>query len=297
MPQKRHVIYTALSALCLAACNGNSSAITVIDEKPTTLMARPPATARYVKPVVDPATRASVDTLARHLAMQLASVGARKRLVSSLKASTADDEHKLALGQLRAGLREGAGAALGVRVSPVVSGMTEAFANLDSDLEVYLPVRSQRESYTGDDELLVAWALQEDEAPIAYTAAGERRVLPVDQPPAQPVLVIVPREEAEMDQVALDADCANRSNRAGAVGTWSCNPRAIRARQRRAGPVAASVLTQGATAKRPFAAPPSALIVPPRRRPSIARGDDASRIVHRRVVPVGLERAVDAWRP
>ena len=142
-----------------------------------------------------------------------------------------------------------------MRVSKTAGGQPRNFGKLDQELEVYLPIRAQREKYNGDDELLVAWQLQEDEAPVAYTSAGERVLLSLDQPPVQPTLVIVPREDADMDQVVLDPGCANHASVSGAVGTWACSPTAIRARAARLGPIAPA-------AKASTAGTPASLVVP-----------------------------------
>jgi hypothetical protein len=53
-------------------------------------------------------------------------------------------------------------------------------------------------------------------------------------------VVIVPREEAEMSQVALESSCTNAADNAEAIGTWSCDPSAVRAAKSRLGPVEVS---------------------------------------------------------
>ncbi|MEX2157611.1 MAG: hypothetical protein WD773_12330 [Gemmatimonadales bacterium] len=61
-------------------------------------------------------------------------------------------------------------------------------------LEVYFPVPEHRAAWTGDENVLVATALTDREAPIAFDPQGRRRLLDPDTPPATPVIAIVPVE-------------------------------------------------------------------------------------------------------
>jgi len=61
-------------------------------------------------------------------------------------------------------------------------------------LEVYFPVAEHRAAWTGDERLLVATALTDDEPPIAFDTEGRRQVLNPDTPPSTPVLALVPVE-------------------------------------------------------------------------------------------------------
>jgi hypothetical protein len=61
-------------------------------------------------------------------------------------------------------------------------------------LEVYLPVPAHRAAWTGDDHVLVATALQDREAPVAFSPNGARTILSPDHPPATPVIAVVPVE-------------------------------------------------------------------------------------------------------
>jgi hypothetical protein len=162
-----------------------------------------------------------VDSLARSLAIALADPGARLRLTEALRTSTADEEHKVFLGQAIGSLRSGA-RALGENFGVVRAiGAPRNFRNLAQEIEVYLPVRIQRDAYSGDAPLLVAWQLFEDSAPIAYDNTGQRRTLSLDAPPNEPVLVLVPRE-SRLNQVRLNTNCRNETRSSGGIGTWSC---------------------------------------------------------------------------
>lgn len=61
-------------------------------------------------------------------------------------------------------------------------------------LEMYLPVPAHRAGWTGGADLLVATAIEDHEAPIAFNPDGGRRLLDPAQPPATPVLAVEPAE-------------------------------------------------------------------------------------------------------
>ena len=61
-------------------------------------------------------------------------------------------------------------------------------------LEVYFPVPDHRAAWNGDEHVLVATAITDREAPIAFDPDGRRLVLDPKSPPATPVLAIVPVE-------------------------------------------------------------------------------------------------------
>ena len=61
-------------------------------------------------------------------------------------------------------------------------------------LEVYFPVPAHRAAWTGDENVLVATALTDDDPPIAFDPEGRRYTLDPKTPPATPVLAIVPVE-------------------------------------------------------------------------------------------------------
>ncbi len=59
-------------------------------------------------------------------------------------------------------------------------------------LEVYLPVPAHRAAWSGDENILVATALTDDDPPIAFDVEGRRQLLDPRTPPAIPVLAVVP---------------------------------------------------------------------------------------------------------
>jgi hypothetical protein len=67
-------------------------------------------------------------------------------------------------------------------------------ATAAAPLEVYLPVPAHRAAWNGDDNVLVATASGDREAPVAFSPDGRRSVLSADAPPRTPVLAVVPVE-------------------------------------------------------------------------------------------------------
>jgi hypothetical protein len=61
-------------------------------------------------------------------------------------------------------------------------------------LEVYFPVPAHRAAWTGDEHVLVATAVTDDDPPIAFDPDGRRQVLDPKTPPNTPVLALVPVE-------------------------------------------------------------------------------------------------------
>lgn len=60
--------------------------------------------------------------------------------------------------------------------------------------EVYFPVPGHLERWAGGEDVLVATALHDRDAPIAFDTRGRRHVLNADTPPDRPVLALVPLE-------------------------------------------------------------------------------------------------------
>jgi hypothetical protein len=61
-------------------------------------------------------------------------------------------------------------------------------------LEVYLPVPAHRAAWNGDENVLVATAIQDREPPVAFSPDGRRSILSADTPPETPVIAVVPVE-------------------------------------------------------------------------------------------------------
>jgi hypothetical protein len=61
-------------------------------------------------------------------------------------------------------------------------------------LEVYFPVAEHAQTWTGDEQVLVATALRDQDAPVAFDVEGRKHLLDPQTPPATPVLALVPVE-------------------------------------------------------------------------------------------------------
>jgi len=130
--------------------------------------------------------------LARMVAKGLKNPAFRAYLKAQLDASPYR-EHKL---QFETFLAANSGRALREVASEnsVTKEAIAAEAKAAIALEVYLPVPAHRAAWQGDEHILVATALRDDDPPIAFDPEGHRQVLDPKIPPSTPVLAIVPVE-------------------------------------------------------------------------------------------------------
>jgi hypothetical protein len=175
----------------------------------------PPAAAPQVRP----------DRLAQLFAKALANPAFRAYVKAQLDASPYP-EHKI---ELRRFLPAASGRAL--RYLAEGSNTTAEDVRVELDraipLEVYLPVPAQRAAWTGDANVLVATALHDHDAPLAFDPAGRRYQLSADAPPATPVIAIVPVETDFTAPPArlqcIDLDCGGTGG-GGGGGTVTAPP-------------------------------------------------------------------------
>ena len=162
--------------------------------------------------------RAALTKIARLVALALKNEPARQHLKRDLRAAPFR-EHKVELAPY---LRSNDGQAL-------LAGMTAAnggdekgvFTTLETirRLEFYMPVASQRETWTGRADVLVASQLDEAAPIVAFDESGNQRALDVKAPPAEPTLSIVP-VETRFDQPMDPAKSRNvRDQNGAAIGT------------------------------------------------------------------------------
>lgn len=172
-----------VAALALVA-----SALACSDRTPTT--APDQAGARDLARGAAPA--AKPELLARAFALALGEPAFRAHVKAELDRSPFR-EHKLPFQRFVAG--EG-GRALSAMARG--SGVSEAYlaraANGAIPLELYLPVPEHRRAWTGGADVLVATAIADHEAPVAFDVHGNRRLLDPERPPATPVIAVVPVE-------------------------------------------------------------------------------------------------------
>lgn len=160
------------------------------------------------------AERAALGKLGRIIATSLAEKSARNQLKAELRAAPFK-EHKLQLGSF---LRGEVGKQLIARTKPGNSDEVLTLLAQVRPLEFYMPVRQHRETWVGDEEVLVAVQLEEEDPIIAFNARGEEIRLTGDAPPEQPTLSIVP-VETEFDR-PMPSNSRNVSDRGGqAIGT------------------------------------------------------------------------------
>jgi hypothetical protein len=133
-----------------------------------------------------------VERVARRLALALADPAFRMRLKQDLDRSRVR-EHKL---QFQRYLMDGARPASAevARLTEDRAAVVAAEALAAPRLELYLPVAEHRARWKGEGNLLVATALRDHDAPVAFDSKGRRIVLSSDHPPATPVLALVPVE-------------------------------------------------------------------------------------------------------
>jgi hypothetical protein len=170
----------AVAVVLIAACTDRTVTPSGVSESapPASPSARPPAA-----PPVE---------LAKAVAKGLKNAAFRAYLKAQLDASPYH-EHKL---QFETFLAANSGRALrqiagenGASSDLIAHQAKEAIA-----LEVYFPVAEHAAAWNGDENVLVATALQDDDAPIAFDSRGQPQLLDPKTPPATPVLALVPVE-------------------------------------------------------------------------------------------------------
>lgn len=136
---------------------------------------------------------ASLGRIARLVAMALNDKHTRNQLKKDLRAAPFK-EHKV---ELRKYLESS-------DVAPMLDRMAQAGGQSKKDilatlgrirpLELYMPVRSQREKWVGDEDVLVAAQLAENDPIVGFDSRGEPVALDKSAAPTRPTLSIVPVE-------------------------------------------------------------------------------------------------------
>ncbi|HET9294467.1 MAG TPA: hypothetical protein VFO06_09250 [Gemmatimonadales bacterium] len=152
------------------------------------------------------AETARLERQARRLARALGDPAFRRDLQSRLDASRVA-EHKLHFQRL---LKEDNGRVLAAIARAAGEDEAAVTGDASSGLasELYFPVPGHRERWAGGPNVLVATALRDHEAPVAFDTEGRRRVLSAATPPDLPVLALVPAEtDFERLEGATEAIC------------------------------------------------------------------------------------------
>jgi hypothetical protein len=163
----------------------------------------PPAEAPVVAASVVNAKRP--EALARLFAKGLKNPAFRAYLRAQLNASPYR-EHKLQFESFLAA-NEGRAFREIAAENATTKAALEAEARTAIALEVYFPVPAHRAAWNGDEQVLVATAMTDDDPPIAFDPEGRRQVLDPKSPPATPVLAIVPVETDFSQRPARVIEC------------------------------------------------------------------------------------------
>ena len=167
----------AAALLLLAACSDRSGITPPAESRAT-----PPISASAHPPV----------ELARMVAKGLKNPAFRAYLKAQLNASPYR-EHKLQFESFLAA-NEGRAFREIAAENATTKAAIETEARSAIALEVYFPVPAHRTAWNGDENILVATALTDDDPPIAFDAEGRRQILDPKTPPTIPVLAVVPVE-------------------------------------------------------------------------------------------------------
>lgn len=175
--------------LCLAAVAVLTTA-TACNDRP--IMTAPPPDRQGAAPLGAPPSGAKPERLARLVAKALGHPVFRAYVQAQLAASPFR-EHKVHFQRFL-----GANGGRARRDIARENGAAEADVQREADaaleLEMYLPVPAHRAAWSGGENVLVATAIADHEAPVAFDVQGGRRLLSPEEPPATPVLALVPVE-------------------------------------------------------------------------------------------------------
>ncbi len=185
-----------LAALALLA-----AAVGCADHDPSSPLAGPAAVAGPEAgaplPGNSPEAR-RLERQARRLARALDDPGFRQYLRAQLAESPVV-EHKLQFQRFLA--RDGRRALSAMaRADGEAEASVSADANEGIGAEVYFPVPGHLERWSGGPDLLVATAIGDHDAPVAFDTRGRRVLLDPKAPPSTPVLALVP-QETDFDRV------------------------------------------------------------------------------------------------
>ncbi|HTO74070.1 MAG TPA: hypothetical protein VMJ30_09625 [Gemmatimonadales bacterium] len=168
--------------LTLAACS----------EHDTPLVPPDPAVA-IAPPAIGKARLPQMERLAKRFALALHDPEFRRYVYRRLNGSPYR-EHKLPFRRFL-GEEGGAGMRAFTAGRPEVEDSVGKEAEGASALEFYFPVPAHRRSWSGDENILVATAWADRDAPVAFDPRGQRSILSPDRPPDTPVLALVPVEQ------------------------------------------------------------------------------------------------------
>jgi hypothetical protein len=136
--------------------------------------------------------RSDAEQLARSMALALGDRAFRAHVKAQLDRSPFR-EHKLPFQRFLA-QEGGRGMAALAKSAGLATVDVTREANRVIPLEMYLPVPEHRRAWKGGDNILVATAIADHDAPVAFDVRGNRTLLDPERPPATPVIAVVPVE-------------------------------------------------------------------------------------------------------
>ncbi len=169
-------------------------------------------------PAPESPEQAALEALAREVALALASPEFRARVRQQLDQSPFR-EHKIHVRETLLG--QPAALQQALQSSVVEPSSLTALAEGAIPAELYFPVESHRQAWTGDELLLVATAMDDFDPPVAFDTQGRRYQLDPYTPPATPVLALVPRETPILRRAAAKCtteDCVQPWGGGGGTG-------------------------------------------------------------------------------
>jgi len=161
------------------------------------------------------ATPARNEWLARRVAIALGNPGFRAYVWAQIEHSPIR-EHKLQFQHFLAALNWRAlhsiAQAAGDSDDAVLAQAAQA-----QPLEFYMPVKAHLAKWHADENVLVATAVADHEAPVAFDTKGRRFVLDAEHPPETPVLALVP-VETDFNAPPARVQCTQETCGAGGGG-------------------------------------------------------------------------------
>src|SRR5215211_6517726 len=158
--------------------------------------------------------RTALTTITRAVALALANDAFRSEVLTEMR-NAPFKEHKL---ELRQYLNSGRLARLASASGKAASSLASALQTVRA-LEFYMPVAAQRESWTGDANVLVASQLEEGEEIVAFDVKGRTVALIEASAPSIPTLSIVPVETRFNEPLNTNTSQNINSRGGRAIGT------------------------------------------------------------------------------
>lgn len=154
------------------------------------------------------AVRADLARIAHAAALALRDPEVRARVYADIHASP-DPEKKLSLRSYLDGPGASFRQSMASSANLTRDQLSTALLNLP-EVDLYMPVASHREQWSGDAQVIVAYQLKDRDIPDGFDLDGRRVILSRAAPPSIPALVVVPQERpvlSRTDVLALSEEC------------------------------------------------------------------------------------------